>query len=87
MPRWYFHLYQSGDVLLDPEGVDIADIAAVRVRALSVARDLIAADAATGVLYLDTRLCIADAQGDGVFEIAFADAVAIVPAAETDRRG
>lgn len=81
MPRWYFHLYQAGDVLLDPEGVEIADLSGVRTRAIAVARDLIAADAANGVLYLDTRLSIVDDRGAAVLDVAFADAVAFVPVA------
>ena len=24
MPRWYFDLFQAGDLLLDPEGIEIA---------------------------------------------------------------
>ncbi|TPG54313.1 DUF6894 family protein [Sphingomonas glacialis] len=78
MPRWYFHLYQAGDLLIDPEGVELADLAGVRARALAVARDLIAADAASGVLYLDTRLSIVDDRGVAVLDVAFSDAVAFI---------
>ena len=45
MPRYFFNLRfgQSGDKLaVDPEGEELADLDAARVRALSAARDLIA---------------------------------------------
>ncbi|WP_426263513.1 DUF6894 family protein [Sphingomonas sp. PWP1-2] len=83
MPRWYFHLYQAGDLLLDPEGVEIADLAEVRTRAVAWARDIIAADVRNGALYLDTRLCVADDRGATVLDIAFADAIAVVPGRDT----
>lgn len=81
MPRWYFDLFQAGDLLLDPEGIEIVDLSEVRIRALAIAHDVIAADATSGALYLDTRLCIADEHRATVLEIGFADAVAVVPGA------
>lgn len=79
MPRRYFHLDQAGARLVDVEGVEIADPATLRSRAVAVARALIAEDAINGVLYLDTRLSVTDEHGETVLEIAFADAVALIP--------
>ncbi len=79
MPRRYFHLDQAGERLFDVEGVEIADPATLRARAVAVARALIAEDARNGTLYLDTRLCVTDEQGVTVLEVAFADAVALIP--------
>lgn len=78
MPRFYFHLYQRGDMLVDPEGVEITDLSTVRSRALEVARDLIAADAASGLVDLDTRLRVVDESDRLVLDLAFFDAVAFV---------
>lgn len=82
MPRFYFHLYQSGEMLVDPEGVVIADLAAVRAEALVAARDLIAADAMTGVIDLSTCLRVVDEANQPVLELHFADAVAFVSGRE-----
>eukprot|EP01037_Dinobryon_pediforme_P026559 gene26559-29122_t len=74
MPRWYFHLGQAGERLIDSEGLEIADRASLHARALEVARALIAEDARSGVLYLDTRLCVADEHGETTVEVSFTDA-------------
>ncbi|WP_010187153.1 DUF6894 family protein [Sphingomonas sp. PAMC 26605] len=79
MPRWYFHLDQAGDRLIDPEGVEIADPTSLRSRAVAIARALIAEDAIGGVLHLDTRLFVVDERGATVLEVSFADAVALIP--------
>lgn len=81
MPRWYFHFEQAGERLIDSEGLEIADRASLRGRALAIARALIAEDALGGVLYLDTRLCVVDEHGETMLEVSFADAVALVPKA------
>jgi hypothetical protein len=79
MPRWYFHLEQAGERLIDSEGLEIADRARLRARALEVARALIAEDARGGVLYLDTRLCVVDEHGETAVEVSFTDAISLVP--------
>ncbi|MGY2736026.1 hypothetical protein [Sphingomonas sp. UYP23] len=54
------------------------DLVGVRARAIAVARDLIAADAASGMLYVDTRLSIADDSGVTALDLAFTAAVAVI---------
>ena len=41
MPMYYFHL-QDDDTITDTEGTDLADLAAARVHAVGVARELTA---------------------------------------------
>lgn len=78
MPRFYFHLCQNGEELRDPEGIEIADPAMLRIQAVAIARDLVAADATTGLVDLNTRLIITDEKDVQVLELTFADAVAFV---------
>lgn len=78
MPRFYFHLAHGGGLLIDPEGIEIADRARVRPRALTIARGLIASDASAGVVDLDTSLRIVDEADALVLELSFSDAVSFV---------
>jgi hypothetical protein len=41
MPRYFFHLSRRGQVILDPEGTELADVGEARREALLNARDLI----------------------------------------------
>lgn len=78
MPRFYFHLYQGGEMLVDPEGVELAGPGYARTRALVVARDLIAADAVNGAIDLDSRLRVVDEADRLVVDLTFSDAVAFI---------
>lgn len=79
MPKYYMHLRNSTDEILDPDGVDIPDNAVEEV-ALKNARDCMAGDVRAGRIELGHRIDVHD-QFDGiVFSISFADAVQIVPA-------
>jgi hypothetical protein len=76
MARFFFHLVDGEDVLLDPEGVEIArdDIAA---SALRQARSLISSDARDGEIQLSYRIEVKDGVGEIVHVLAFEDAVTI----------
>ena len=81
MARYYFHLRDGRDVLLDPEGLEPPDPGAVVAKALVAARSILSADALEGRLQLDLRIDVEDESGGLVHRLAFADAIAIVPAA------
>jgi hypothetical protein len=76
MARFYFHLCDGTDVLLDEEGreLDLADIAAA---AIAEARAMVAADAVAGHIYLDQAIEVRDADGVVVYCVAFEDAVQV----------
>lgn len=80
MPRFYFHLCDGTDVLLDADGREIrADmIAAV---SLDEARAIIAADARNGHIFLDQTIEVHDSGGEVVHRVAFEDAVHVTHAA------
>jgi hypothetical protein len=80
VPLVYFHLRDGTDVLLDPEGRDVADLDAIPQIALHEARAIIAADARDGQILLDQRIDVEDEAGQLVHRLHFADAVTITPA-------
>ena len=81
MARFYFHLRDHTDELLDPEGLDCANEHAIATKALSAARDCIAGDAKDGAIDLRYRIDVEDASNKIVHSIEFEDAVIIARAA------
>jgi len=77
MARYYFHLRDGIDVLLDEEGREL-DEKAIQSAALIEARSIISDDAREGRIRLDQRLDIEDAAHAIVYSLAFVDAVQIV---------
>ena len=74
MARYYFHLCDGADILPDPDGRTIK-ASNLPVTALREAREIIAADARTGRIYLDQCIEVHDEAGKIVHRIAFEDAV------------
>lgn len=83
MARYYFHLCDGTDVLLDDEGRELApeDIVAA---ALAEARAMVAADAAGGHIYLDQKIEVRDIDGTIVHSLCFEDAVKVTHEALRD---
>lgn len=78
MVLYYFHLRDGVDVILDPEGRELADTASVRAMALRDARSIISDDARQGVIKLDQRIDVEDAARVVVHRLKFTDAVLII---------
>jgi len=76
MATYYFHLIDGADLLLDPEGRDLASDT-VADAALTEARAIIAADARSGHIYLNQSIEVHDADGKTVHRVAFEDAVKV----------
>ena len=77
MPRYFMHLIDGTDVLLDPDGVEMA-IEAVTGTALAQARDCMAGDVKDGRLDLGYQIDVHDEGGVVVHSLAFKDALQIV---------
>lgn len=77
MPRYYMHLVDSVDILLDPDGIEVPfeDIAK---KAMASARDCIAGDAKDGRIDLRYRIDVYDEDERIVHSLRFADAVEVV---------
>jgi hypothetical protein len=82
MALYYFHLRDGQDVLLDPEGVELADPAAVEQRALAAARSIMSSEVLEGRLPLDMRIDVEDSSGAVVHRLTFPDAIRILPAGD-----
>ena len=78
MPRYFLHLKDSKDEVLDPDGMEISAMA-VPDAALRSARDCIAGDVKAGRIDLHYRIEVFSEDGELVHALPFSDAVEIVP--------
>ena len=78
MPRYYFHLMDHSERLLDPEGRLLACGDEIPAAALREARAIISQDALTGVIDLSQRIEVLDDAGKGLHTLYLRDAVHIV---------
>jgi hypothetical protein len=76
MARYFMHLVDGDDKLLDPDGVEASE-ESVKTMALKCARDCIAGDAHTGIIKLSYRIEVQDESGRVVHVVQFRDAVTI----------
>jgi hypothetical protein len=77
--RYYMQLRDGTEHLLDPEGIEYADIDALKKKVLVAVRELISEDVKGGVIDLRFRIDAEDRDGVIVYTLDFADAVNIVP--------
>ena len=77
MPRYFFHLRDGTDHVIDPEGVDMPEDA-IEGAALFQARDCIAGDVRRGRLDLHCHIDVHAKNGDLVHTLCFADAVEVI---------
>lgn len=80
MPRYYMHLVDSVDILLDPDGIEVS-FEAIAEKALASARDCIAGDVREGRVDLRYRIDVHDESDQVVHSLPFADAVEVLSAA------
>jgi len=73
--RYFFHLRESGGIVLDEEGRELPDLAAVEAAARTNARSVIAGEALNGKLPLAAVIEVDDEQGRRVLDLPFRDAV------------
>ena len=78
LSRYFFHLRDGVDLLLDEEGRECADIAVAAALALEDARSIISDEVLGGLVDLDRHLDIETADGAVAHRLEFRDAVRIV---------
>jgi hypothetical protein len=81
MSRYYLHLRDGTQQLLDPEGQEFASLDAMRKSVLFSARDLMAGDIHNGMLDLRFRIDAEDEEGKIVYTLPFKHAVNVIPEA------
>ena len=79
MSRYFMHLRDGTEELLDPEGIEYDSLDQLRSAVLVAVRDLMAGDMHKGVLDLRFRIDAEDAEGTIVYTLPFKHAVAIIP--------
>ena len=77
LARYYFHLRDGVDVILDPEGVQLEDPGMLPKLALSSARDTLSHEMKDGCLNLGYRIDVEDETGAVVHSLALKDAFAV----------
>ena len=79
MTRYFLHLRDSTDEVLDPDGSEFEDMEAVRNAVMVNARDLIAGDVRNGLVDFRYRIDAENESGQIVYSLPFKHAVNIVP--------
>lgn len=77
VPRYFLHLRDGTDQLLDPEGIVLPNLDALRAKVLQSARDTMSHDLKTGHLELKWRIEAEDEDGQVVHCLPFPAAVKI----------
>jgi hypothetical protein len=79
MTRYFLHLRDSTDEVLDPDGSEFEHMEAVRNAVMVNARDLIAGDVRNGLVDFRYRIDAENEAGQVVYSLPFKHAVNIVP--------
>ena len=79
MARYFMHLRDGTEQLLDPEGLEYPSLDAVRKATLITARDLMTGDIRDGVLDFRFRIDVEDEAGEVIYSLSFKHAVNIIP--------
>ena len=78
MGRYFFHLRDGSDQLLDPDGVELPGDAEAKARAIAAARDTLSHEMKDGKIDLRYRIDVEDAEGTVLFSMPFEDAFEII---------
>ncbi len=79
MARYFMHLRDGSEELLDPEGTEHSNLDSLRKAVLANARDLMTGDVRDGVLDFRFRIDAEDGAGTIVYTLPFKHALHIIP--------
>ena len=79
MARYFMHLRDTVDEVLDPEGREFESMEHLRATVLICARDIIAGDVRNGVVDFRYRIDAEDDAGTIVYTLPFKHAFNIIP--------
>jgi len=77
--KYFLHLRDSVDELLDPDGHEFAGMDALKAAVLFNVRDLMAGDLRTGIIDFRYRIDAEDENGNVVYSLPFKHAINIIP--------
>ncbi len=75
MPRYYLHIHDGEQFILDPEGSELAGLAAVRKKAVAGARELMSEGIRVGEDRSHWRFEIADEHRAPLLMVRFSEAI------------
>ena len=78
MPRYFFHLRDGTDTLIDAEGAHFNNTDEARAAAVANARSIVSHEALEGHIDLAQRIDVVDEAGTFVCSVKFAEAVDVV---------
>ena len=79
VPRYFLHLRDSIDELLDPEGIELPDMDALKKCVMETVRDLIVGDVRDGIIDFRYRIDAENDAGQVVYSLPFKHALNIIP--------
>ena len=79
MSRYYLHLRDHFDELIDPEGVEFADLKELKRAVVEASRDVMCGDVRNGLIDLRYRIDAENEAGAVIYTLAFSAAVQIIP--------
>ena len=79
MAKYYLHLRDSVDEVLDPDGHEFPDLEQLKTAVMLNARDILGGDARNGIVDLRYRIDAEDEAGNIVYTLPFKHAVSIIP--------
>jgi hypothetical protein len=79
MARYFLHLRDTVDELIDPDGREFADLEALKAAVLFTARDLMAGDIRNGIVDFRYRIDAEDQHGSIIYSLPFKHALNIIP--------
>lgn len=79
MTRYFLHLRDGSDEVLDPDGIEFKDMDTLRLAVMKNARDTIAGDVQNGLVDLRYRIDAENEAGQVVYSLPFKHAVNIIP--------
>lgn len=77
MARYFFHLVDGQETLIDPDGREVADESSLGDLAIRDARAIISHDALAGHVRLNQSIEVRDRKGRLILRLPFRDAVSI----------
>jgi len=77
VPRFYFNLCNGAEFAEDPEGIELADYAAARCKAIESLRGVMSGDLLMGDLNTASFIEIEDDQHELIETVSFADVVSL----------
>jgi hypothetical protein len=81
MARYFMHLRNAVDVVIDPDGKEFATMEELRTAVMFCARDILAGDLRNGVIDVRYRIDAEDEHGGIVYTLPFKHAFNIIPEA------